>query len=210
MPHPRTAYCRGAGLKTPMSDLQTRIEAAVSRARELETELSDPGLAKKPGQYQKLAKELGGLRPLVEVGERYQQTLAELVDSTAMTSDDDPELAELAAAEVETLTAQRAELEAKLGELLAPKDPNDEKNAILEIRAGTGGEEAGLFAGDLFRMYTRYAELRNWKIERLSSSETGTGAMKEVIVELTGDGAYGRLKNERGVHRVQRVPATES
>jgi peptide chain release factor 1 len=127
-----------------------------------------------------------------------------------MISDDDPELAELAAAEVETLTAQRAELEAKLGALLAPKDPNDEKNAILEIRAGTGGEEAGLFAGDLFRMYTRYAELRNWKIERLSSSETGTGAMKEVIIELSGDGAYGRLKNERGVHRVQRVPATES
>jgi peptide chain release factor 1 len=124
--------------------------------------------------------------------------------------DEDSELAELARSDLETLRESSSQLEERLRDLLTPKDPNDAKNAIFEIRAGTGGEEAALFAADLFRMYSRYAESRGWKIEPLSTSETGNGGFKEVIAMIAGDDVFSRFKYERGVHRVQRVPATES
>jgi peptide chain release factor 1 len=127
-----------------------------------------------------------------------------------MQSDPDPEIAELARSDAERLENERVELERALAELLAPRDPNDERNAILEIRAGTGGEEAALFAADLFRMYARYAEAQGWRVEPLSTSATGSGGLKEIISSIEGEGVFGRLKYERGVHRVQRVPATES
>ncbi len=193
-----------------MADYADRIAEAQANAQELETQLLDPDLARQPGQYQKVAKALGALRPIVDVGGRYRQVVTELEDSRGMLGESDPEMVELARAEVSQLEAELQELETKLADLLTPKDPNDEKNVVLEIRAGTGGDEAALFAADLFRMYSRYAESRGWKIEPLSSSETGNGGFKEVIAMIAGDDVFSRFKYERGVHRVQRVPATES
>ena len=193
-----------------MADFQERIEQAVTRAREIEGQMSTPELAKQPGQMQKMAKELGRLRPLVETGERYRSLLAELEDTRAMLAEDDAEMAELARGELPELETACARIEAELTELLTPRDPNDDKNALLEIRAGTGGNEAALFAGDLFRMYSRYAESAGWKIEPLSSSESSAGGFKEIIALVSGDAVFSRLKYERGVHRVQRVPTTES
>jgi peptide chain release factor 1 len=193
-----------------MADYLDRISQAEDRSRELETQLSDPELARQPGRYQKLGKELGQLRPLLDVGRRYRDLLGQLEDSKAMLDDDDSDMVDLARSEIETLGSQIQELEAELFELLIPRDPNDEKNAIFEIRAGTGGDEAALFAADLFRMYVRYAEGCGWKIETLSSSATASGGFKEIIAMIDGEGVFSRLKWERGVHRVQRVPVTES
>ena len=193
-----------------MGKYLSRIAEAEERARELEGQLADPELARQPGQYQKLAKALGALRPILEAGERYRAVEGELGDSRAMVDDADAELAEMARADVETLGLELAELEAKLAELFTPKDPNDEKNAVFEIRAGAGGDEAALFAADLFRMYSRYAERVGWKIEPLSKSDTPGGGFKEIIAMIVGDGVFSRFKFERGVHRVQRVPATEA
>jgi peptide chain release factor 1 len=187
-----------------------RIHATAERARELETQLSDPELARDASRYAKVGKELGRLRPVLEAGERYRAAVASLAESRAMLEDPDPEVAELARSEIRDLEAKIALLEAELADLFTPKDPNDEKNALLEIRAGAGGDEAALFAADLFRMYVRYAEALGWKVERLSSSETGGGGFKEVIALVQGDDVFSRLKYERGVHRVQRVPATEA
>jgi peptide chain release factor 1 len=193
-----------------MSKYLNRIEEAEVRAREIEGELSDPEAVKEPGRYQKLAKALGNLRPLLDVGARYRTALGELADAEAMLNDPDPEMAELARGEAAGQQETIASIEIELADLLTPKDPNDEKNAIFEIRAGTGGDEAALFAADLFRMYTRYAENIGWKVEPLSSAPTPAGGFKEVIAMMVGDGVFSRLKFERGVHRVQRVPATES
>ena len=193
-----------------MPDFLERITEAEQRAHEIEGQLSDPGLAKQPGQYQKLAKQLAGLRPMVEVGGAYREALEQIEQSEALLDDDDAEVADLARAELADLQGQRGQLEEKMRVLLTPKDPNDEKNAIFEIRAGTGGDEAALFAGDLYRMYTRYAESLGWKIEPLSSSASGSGGFKEVIAMIQGEDVFSRFKHERGVHRVQRVPATES
>ena len=193
-----------------MSKYLNRIEEAEERARELEARVADPELAKQAGQYQKVARSLGALRPLLDTGERYRNVLRELEDSRSMLDDSDAELAELARAETTDLEEQLTQLEAELAILLTPRDPNDDKNVILEIRAGTGGDEAALFAADLFRMYARYAEVTGWKVERLSSSETPGGGFKEIIVLVKGDDVWSRLKYERGVHRVQRVPTTEA
>ena len=193
-----------------MSDLLQSIEDVKARARPLEQRLQDPELARAPTEYAKVAKELAVLRPLLEAGERYRKVVSGIESVREMLQEDDPELRELAQAEQETLLVEQARLEAELRELLIPRDPNDEKDVILEIRAGAGGDEAALFAGDLFRMYTRYAEVQGWKLEVLSSSETGTGGMKEVVCNIRGDHVYSRLKLESGVHRVQRVPVTES
>jgi peptide chain release factor 1 len=193
-----------------MADFQERIEQAAARARDLEGQMSDPEIARQPGQMQKIAKELGRLRPLVETGERYRAVRGQIEDARAMANEDDAEMAELARAELEELEGELAGLEEELTELLMPRDPNDDKNALLEIRAGTGGDEAALFAGDLFRMYSRYAESVGWRVEPLSSSESASGGFKEIIALLSGDAVFSRLKYERGVHRVQRVPATES
>jgi len=193
-----------------MSKYLNRIEEAEERARELEAQVADPELAKQAGQYQKVARALGALRPLLEAGDRYRVVVEELDDSRSMLDDSDAELAELARTETLELEARLVELENELAILLTPRDPNDDKNVILEIRAGTGGDEAALFAADLFRMYARFAELAGWKVERMSSSETPGGGFKEIIALVKGDGAWSRLKYERGVHRVQRVPATEA
>jgi len=193
-----------------MGKYLNRIAEAEERARELEGQLADPDVAKEAGKYQKLAKQLGNLRPLLDAGERYRSVVSQLDESKAMVDDPDEEMAELARSEVESLSEELASLEAGLADLLQPKDPNDDKNAIFEIRAGTGGDEAALFAADLFRMYTRYAEDTGWKVESLSTSETPGGGFKEVIAMIIGDEVFSRFKYERGVHRVQRVPTTES
>jgi peptide chain release factor 1 len=193
-----------------MSKYANRIHEASERARELESQLSNPDVAKDAGQYQKLAKELADLRPILDAGGRYLAVVQQLEDARAMSADSDADMAEMARAEVAELEPGLESLETELHDLMAPKDPNDSKNALLEIRAGAGGDEAALFAADLFRMYTRYAETLGWKIELLSSSETGGGGFKEVVALVKGPDVFSRFKHERGVHRVQRVPATES
>jgi peptide chain release factor 1 len=141
---------------------------------------------------------------------QFQQASAQLADAREMAASGDPEMKALAQEEISTLEAQVERIEADVRTLLVPKDPNDDRNILLEIRAGTGGDEAALFASDLFRMYSRYAERRAWKIDVLSSSETGVGGLKEVVASIEGKGVYGRFKHESGVHRVQRVPRTEA
>jgi peptide chain release factor 1 len=193
-----------------MADLLDKIAVFEQRAEQLETRMGDPDLARDRQRFAEAAKELAAIRPVVEAASRYRRILAEARDAQAMLDDPDPELKEMARAELESLEAARDEVEQQLRLLMVPRDPNDEKNVILEVRAGTGGEEAALFAGDLFRMYSRYAEKQGWKVEILSLSETDSGGLKEVIATISGDRVYSRLKHERGVHRVQRVPQTES
>jgi len=160
--------------------------------------------------YASFAKELSQVRPVADAGARYRRTLDEIGDARAMLDDADPDVRDLAQTELDELEQQSERLEREIRILLVPRDPNDEKAAILEIRAGTGGEEAALFAADLFRMYTRYAESRGWKIEPMSISQSDGGGIREVIVNVSGKDVFGRLKYECGVHRVQRVPTTES
>jgi len=193
-----------------MQNLLDKISAVADRAAQLERRLGEPEIAANPSEYGPIAKELASLRPAADAAARYRKLLGEIEDAQGMLGEDDPELRALAEAELLELVAQRESLELEIRELLLPRDPNDEKNAIVEIRAGTGGDEAALFALDLFRMYSRYAEKRGWKVEPLSMSESGVGGLKEVIASFRGDQVFQRLKYERGVHRVQRVPATES
>jgi peptide chain release factor 1 len=193
-----------------MADLLDKIAVFEKHARQLEERLADPGLTRDRNAYAEVARELAGLRPVVEAGCSYRGTLSEIADAESMLTDPDPQVAELARSELESLAERREALEGELRLLLVPRDPNDERNVILEIRAGTGGEEAALFAGDLFRMYARYAERRGWKVEPLSVSESEGGGVKEVVATVSGERVFSRFKHERGVHRVQRVPATES
>jgi peptide chain release factor 1 len=193
-----------------MSDLLDKIAVFEERASQLEQQLADPALAQDRKQFAEVGKELASLRPVVETGERYRAAHAGIADAEAMLGDADEELAELARAELAELSAELEELDQRLRVLMVPRDPNDDKNVILEIRAGTGGDEAALFAGDLFRMYSRYAEKQGWKVEPMSISETDGGGIKELVVTVSGDRVFSRLKHERGVHRVQRVPSTES
>ncbi len=193
-----------------MSDLSDRLSEIEARAEALEARLADPSIAGQPGEYARVGKQLGALRPVLETGRRWRQVVGEQEDARSMLQEADPELRELADAELKRLSAAREELESRIKELLIPKDPNDDKDVILEIRAGTGGDEAALFAADLFRMYSRYAETCGWKVEPLSLSEGASGGLKEAIASVSGDRVFSRLKHERGVHRVQRVPATEA
>jgi peptide chain release factor 1 len=193
-----------------MADYLEKIGEAEERTRVLEEQLADPELAQKPSEYQRLGKQLALERPLLGAGVRYRATLSELEGAREMLADDDPEIAEMARGDVERLSADRDEIEQELRELLVPADPNDARNAILEIRAGTGGDEAALFAADLFRMYSRHADRINWKVEQMSASHTPGGGFKEIIALVSGTGVFRDLKYERGVHRVQRVPTTES
>jgi len=192
-----------------MSDLLSKIQAFADRAARLELRLAEPAVASNPAEYGKLAKELAGLRPAAAAAAAYRKLLSDLEGARAMLEEGDGELRELARAEIEELEPRSSLLEEEIRVLLLPRDPNDEKNAILEIRAGTGGAEAALFALELFRMYNRYAERRGWKVELLSISESDAGGLKEVFASVSGDQVFHRLKHERGVHRVQRVPATE-
>jgi peptide chain release factor 1 len=157
-----------------------------------------------------LSKERADIEPLVQKAAEYRQVLRQLEEARHLLDAEDEELRELASAEIDELEPQKEDLEAKIKGMLLPKDPRDDRNVILEIRAGTGGDEAALFAADLFRMYTRYAERNNWNVEILDANEIGIGGYKEIIAMIKGRGAYSRLKYESGVHRVQRVPATEA
>ena len=173
--------------------------------------LTDPEVIRDQDLYQKYRKEHADLAPVIQVFRRYQQVDKELAENQTLVKEEtDEEMKAYAREEIQGLKDQADQLEEELGFLLLPKDPNDDKNVILEIRAGTGGEEAGLFAADLFRMYTRLAERKGWKLEILSHSTTGIGGLKEIIASISGDQVYSQLKYESGVHRVQRVPATES
>jgi peptide chain release factor 1 len=181
------------------------------RYRELEGLLSDPKIVSKQGLYQKYAKEHADLRELVETIRQYEKIRDQIEEYQGVLADSDEELKAIVKEEMPQLKQKQIDLEEKLNILLLSKDPNDDKNVFLEIRAGTGGDEAGLFAGDLFRMYARYAETQGWRVEVVSSSSTGgTGGFKEIIALIEGNGAYSRLKYESGVHRVQRVPVTEA
>jgi peptide chain release factor 1 len=186
-----------------------KLKGIEERFDELERKLVDPATIASGRDYAQLRREHSQLEEVVGAIRAYRRAGEEIANHRALV-DSDPELRELARAELPDLEKQQVALEAKLRELLMPRDPNDERNVILEIRAGTGGEEASLFASDLFRMYTRYAERRGWKVEPLSLSTTGLGGLKEAIAQITGRGAYSRLKFEGGVHRVQRVPTTEA
>ena len=187
-----------------------KLESVESRYLELEKELSDPATIANQREYQRLAKEHADLMPCVQTFRKHRELAARLEENRELRSDADPDIRELAQEDSSQIQTELDELEDKLKRLLTPKDPNDDKDVILEIRAGTGGDEAALFAADLFRMYTKYAELMGWKADVLSSHPTGIGGFKEVIFSLSGNRAYSRLKFESGVHRVQRVPTTES
>jgi peptide chain release factor 1 len=183
-----------------------KIAGIEARYEELNRRLAEPNLDY--GKLAEHAKERSDLDPIINTAQTYRGVLKDLAGARALLAD--PDMAELAAADVPGLEARRVQLEEQLRELLLPKDPRDERNVIVEIRAGAGGDEAGIFAADLFRMYTRYAERQNWKPEVLSANDTGVGGFKEVTFQIKGKGAYSRLKYESGVHRVQRVPTTES
>lgn len=187
-----------------------KLQGVEDRFIKLERLLSDPAVVGDRVAYQKYIKEHGEITKLIEVYREYKQILEELEDSQELLNDDDPEMKAMAREEIAALESEKVRLETELKTLLIPKDPMDEKNVIVEIRAGTGGEEAGLFAGDLLRMYSRYADSRNWKIEIMESHETGVGGFKEVIFAVHGKAAFSSFKYESGTHRVQRVPATET
>jgi len=177
---------------------------------ELMTKLGTAEVQADAAEYRRSAKTLSELEPLVQKFREYKGVEEDIKGSEELVNGNDAEMRELAREELKTLESRRDTLLQELKILLIPKDPNDEKNVILEIRAGTGGDEAALFAADLFRMYGRYAERQGWRIEVMSSNESGTGGLKEVIASVEGRGVYSRLKYESGVHRVQRVPATEA
>jgi peptide chain release factor 1 len=187
-----------------------RIAEIEARYQELEDNLGQPELARDPGKLRELTQELASLRELISVYRAWKQTGGSIVENEELADDADPEIRELAKAELAALQARRSELETELKQLLMPRDPLDQKSVVLEIRPGPGGEEAALFAGDLFRMYTRYAQSRGWSVEIISLSEGDGGGVREVIASIAGPAVYGRLKYESGVHRVQRVPTTES
>ncbi len=186
------------------------LEEIEERFRDLEQRLSDPEIIRDRARYTRYMREHGELEPIIHAYRQYCQASAEMEESKALLSDRDPEIKELARREIEAVSGRMNELKAELKQLLVPKDPNDDKNVFLEIRAGTGGEEAALFAADLFRMYYRYGETRRWKFETMSEHYTDGGGFKEIIVLIRGKGVYGRLKYESGTHRVQRVPVTET
>ncbi len=187
-----------------------QLEGIEARYKELETLLSDPEIVQNRELYPQYVREHSDLGKIVSVYRNYKQTLEELEQSRDLLSDKDPEMKELARTEVENLSGRAEQMEEDLKELLTPKDPNDEKNVLLEIRAGTGGEEAALFAADLFRMYSRYAESKGWKIELMTEHYSDGGGIKEMVAMVKGRGAYSHLKYESGTHRVQRVPVTET
>lgn len=188
-----------------------KLDFIVEKYKELSLKVSDPEVIGDQPLWQKHIKEMGEMEPIVKSYEEYKKAKADLKDSKEIVENEtDEEMRDLAKLDVNELEGRIEELEAELKILLLPKDPNDEKNVILEVRAGTGGEEAALFGQDLLRMYMRYAERHRWKTELMDINDTGIGGIKEAVVLIKGKGAYSRLKYESGVHRVQRVPETES
>jgi len=188
-----------------------KLDQLESRYDALEKQLADPAISADYQQVTKIAREQAELRDIVAAYRRYKRLRLEMTDVEEMIgAETDAEMREMAEAELKTLKEQSEALQDELRKLLIPKDPRDKKNVIVEIRAAAGGDEAGLFAADLFRMYTRYAERHYWKVAVLSSNRSGIGGYKEIIFQVKGEGAFSRLKYESGVHRVQRVPETES
>lgn len=194
-----------------MSSIFDKLDAIVRRNQEIEAEMARPEVAANFEQIQKLARERAGLENLVEIAQRHISLQTEEADLQALVSEGgDPEIVQMAREELEAVEQSLAALAEELKIALLPRDPNDERDVIVEIRAGTGGQEAGLFAGDLARLYTRYAQLQHWKVEAMDSNPSDLGGYNKVVLEIQGRGAFSRLKYERGVHRVQRVPETEA
>jgi len=188
-----------------------KVKLVEERYEELNRLMADPEIVTDHVQVTEYAQEQAEMQDLVQAYRRYEALAQEQADTRVLAElEDDPEMQEMAEQEIDRIDGEMRQLYERMRLLLLPKDPNDEKNVIMEIRAGAGGDEAGIFAADLYRMYTRYAETQNWKTEILSSNSTGVGGFKEVIFQIRGKGAYSRLKYESGVHRVQRVPVTES
>ena len=190
--------------------MRDKLQTIIDKHSLLSEQLADPEIFNDQKKLTITAKEHSSLEDVVNVGKEYLAVLQNIEDDKSILNGDDAELKEIAQEELIELESRKDKLESDLKILLLPRDPNDDKNLILEIRAGTGGDEAALFAADLFRVYTRYAERKNWKYKVMDSSDTGIGGIKEAIVSIQGKGAFGMLKYESGVHRVQRVPKTET
>ena len=187
-----------------------KLDFILEKYEELSQKVSDPAIINNQPVWQKYVKEMGEMEPIVKKYKEYKKAKCELADAKEMLEESDEEMRELAKMEISELEETIGQQEEDLKVLLLPKDPNDEKNVILEVRAGTGGEEAALFGSDLLRMYSRYAERKGWKTELMEINDTGLGGIKEAVMLIKGKGAYSRLKYESGAHRVQRVPETES
>ena len=187
-----------------------KLEQIKKKFKQIEIEISNPDIVKNKLKYQKYLKEHKSLLKIVETYEKYKNNIASLEEAKEILKDNDKEMQELAREEISILDKKNKELKKTIKKLLVPKDPNDSKNAIVEIRAGTGGDEAALFASDLFRMYVKYAENKSFKMEVMDSHPIGIGGFKEVVVMFKGDNAYGEFRYESGTHRVQRVPTTET
>jgi len=190
--------------------LKTKLQEIIDKYHYLSEEMTKPEVLSDQKKLSSIAKEHNSLEKVVQVSTRYISVLDQIYEDKEMLNEGDAELIEIVREELPSLEIEKSKLEDELKILLLPKDPNDDKNLILEIRAGTGGDEAALFASDLYRIYIRYAERKNWKYKLMNSSDTGIGGIKEAIVSINGKGAFGMLKYESGVHRVQRVPKTET
>lgn len=190
--------------------VQSKLETISERYEEVGHLLSDAGVISDQDKFRALSKEYSEIEPVVKTFAEFRQAQENLEEAEVLMSDSDPDMKEMGQEEMKNAKADIERLEGELQILLLPKDPNDGKNVILEIRAGTGGDEAAIFSGDLFRMYTKYAEKRGWKFEVMNSNEGDHGGYKEIIIRIAGDAVYSQLKFESGAHRVQRVPATES
>lgn len=189
--------------------MKEKLEQAITQYNEINQKLTSPGVASDPSKFKKLSIQLSEIEDLKNLGEQYIKADTQLLEAKELLKESDPEIKEMAEIEIAELTETLLDLEEKIKVELIPKDPNDKKDIIIEIRAGAGGDEAGLFAADLFRMYSRFAENHNYKPELLSTSRSGIGGYKEVIFAIKGENAYRDFKHESGVHRVQRVPETE-
>ncbi len=188
-----------------------KLQAIKERREDLESRLSDPEVVSDMSQYKKISKEYKDLAPIVKAYDEYKDVLSNIDNNEQIVKEEsDPDFKEMAKAELDELKPKKEELEEKIKQLLIPKDPDDEKNVIIEIRAGTGGDEASIFAGDLYRMYSKYIENQGWKFEVMNSNPGTAGGFKEIVASVEGDDVYGTLKYESGVHRVQRVPQTET
>lgn len=187
-----------------------RLEVAIKRLKEIDEELMDENVMKDIKHFREISKERAALEPQVEAFTRYKQNIEDLAGAVEMSRDNDPEMSEMGKEEVKRIENEQEKLEEELKELLLPKDPNDDKNIIVEIRGAVGGDEANIFAGDLFRMYTRYSESQNWKIQMLDENPSEAGGFSLVSFKISGKMVYSKLKFESGAHRVQRVPKTEA
>ena len=197
--------------KIALNTLFDKLDSVLRRYEEIDEHLARPEVAADFAQVQQLAKERASLEELVEISREHQTLNGEREDLEGLLSEEaDPELARMARDELEAVNGRLDQLQRELKLALLPKDPNDERSVIVEIRAGTGGAEAGLFASDLYRAYSRYAQLRNWKVDVMDSNPSDLGGFNKIVFEIQGEGAFSRLKYERGVHRVQRIPETEA